>query len=85
MRRTAAAAGIDLGAAVTPASASAAYTYRIAPMDVNTAQATVTAAGRLTATRAGQVRVTVTVTDGAWTGTRSALIDVRLANAAALA
>jgi beta-glucosidase-like glycosyl hydrolase/uncharacterized protein YjdB len=72
-----ASAGIAMGAAVVPASSTATYTYRIAPMDINTAEATVTAAGQLTATKAGKVNVTVTATDGAWISSRSALIEVR--------
>ncbi|MDR1151290.1 MAG: glycoside hydrolase family 3 C-terminal domain-containing protein, partial [Bifidobacteriaceae bacterium] len=69
--------GIALGATTVPASSTVAYSYRIAPMDVNTADATVTANGTLTASSAGQVKVTVTAADGTWLDSRSALIEIR--------
>jgi len=61
----AAAAGVQLSAKLVPGKLGTTYSYRIAPMDTNTAGASVTAAGLLTAKKAGFVRVTVTATDSA--------------------
>jgi beta-glucosidase len=72
----AAASGIQLSATLVPAAADTAYSYRIAPMDTNTAGATVTAAGVLTASKAGHVRVTVTATSGGVSTSESALVTV---------
>lgn len=69
--------GVRLAARLVPAAPDAAYSYRIAPMDTNTAGATVTAAGVLTATRPGHVRVTVTATAGGVSTSESALVTVR--------
>ncbi|MDR1790177.1 MAG: glycoside hydrolase family 3 C-terminal domain-containing protein [Propionibacteriaceae bacterium] len=59
--------GYQLLADLVPAAWGAEYTYSIAPMDTNTAGASVTSAGVLTAAKAGQVRVTVvSVRDGVY-------------------
>jgi beta-glucosidase len=72
-----AAAGTQLSAKLVPATVGAGYSYRIAPMDTNTAGASVSATGVLTAKRAGFVRVTATATDSANVKTsESALIKV---------
>ncbi|MDR1151001.1 MAG: glycoside hydrolase family 3 C-terminal domain-containing protein, partial [Bifidobacteriaceae bacterium] len=75
--RAQAANGVRLSAALVPASASATYEYRIAPMDTNTAGATLTPEGVLTASEPGQVRVTVVASEGATQiDTRSALVTI---------
>jgi beta-glucosidase len=51
--------GVALKAALTPAAGGVTYTYRLALNEDNTAGATVTADGRITATQRGVVRVTV--------------------------
>ncbi len=71
-----AAAGAQLSARLVPESPTATYAFQIAPMDTNTAGASVTPAGVLTASKVGQVRVTVTATDGAVATSESALIRV---------
>ncbi|MDR1151909.1 MAG: glycoside hydrolase family 3 C-terminal domain-containing protein [Bifidobacteriaceae bacterium] len=73
-------AGIHLTAGVVPAG-DAQYTYRIAPMDLNEAGATITPEGAFTASTTGRVRVTVTaaVDTGGETDTlisRSAIVHV---------
>ncbi|MDR1152606.1 MAG: glycoside hydrolase family 3 C-terminal domain-containing protein, partial [Bifidobacteriaceae bacterium] len=55
---------------------STAFSYLIAPMDKNTAGASVTPSGLLTATRTGEVRVTTYVSDGAQNYSRSAIVRV---------
>jgi beta-glucosidase len=74
-----AAAGVQLSATLAPATADATYSYRIAPMDTNTAGAAVTSTGVLTAAQAGHVRVTVTATSGGVSTSESALITVAAA------
>ena len=71
--------GVRLSARLVPAAPGASYSYRIAPMDTNTAGATVTAAGVLTASRPGHVRVTVTATTGDVGTSESALVTVTTA------
>jgi hypothetical protein len=69
--------GVQLGAALVPANAAATYQYLIAPMDTNTAQATLTPEGVLTANQPGQVRVTVIALQGTTQiDTRSALVTI---------
>jgi len=68
--------GVRLDARLVPPTPGTTYRYRIAPMDTNTAGATVTADGVLTATRAGHVRVTVTATAGGVSTSESALVRV---------
>jgi beta-glucosidase len=72
----AAAAGVQLSATLVPAAGGTTYSYRIAPMDTNTAGAAVTATGVLTASKAGHVRVTVTATAGGVSTSESALVTV---------
>ncbi|WP_444664261.1 hypothetical protein ACT17Q_01525 [Cellulomonas sp. CW35] len=67
---------VRLSARLVPALPGTTYGYRIAPMDTNTAGATVTAAGVLTATRPGHVRVTATATAGGVSISESALVTV---------
>jgi beta-glucosidase len=67
--------GLQLATWVAGAE-SAAFSYRIAPMDKNTAGASVTSSGLLTATRTGEVRVTTYVSDGAQNYSRSAIVRV---------
>lgn len=68
--------GVRLSARLVPAAVGTTYTFRIAPMDTNTAGASVTTAGVLTATRAGHVRVTVTATVGGVSTSESALVTL---------
>jgi len=72
----AAATGVMLSASLVPAALGTTYSYRIAPMDTNTAGAAVTATGVLTASKAGHVRVTVTATAGGVSTSESALVTV---------
>ncbi|WP_456819615.1 beta-glucosidase [Cellulomonas sp. URHB0016] len=72
----AATTGVQLSATRVPAAVDTTYSYRIAPMDTNTAGAAVTATGVLTASRAGHVRVTVTATSGGVSTSESALVTV---------
>jgi uncharacterized protein YjdB len=58
---------------------TATFAYRIAPMDVNTAGATVTADGEFTATDDGVARVTVVATSGDATYSRTATVRVQSA------
>lgn len=69
-------AGTQLSARLVPESPSATYSYLIAPMDTNTAGASVTPEGLLTATAVGQVRVTVAATDAGVVTSESALIRI---------
>jgi beta-glucosidase len=69
-------AGVQLSADLVPAAASVTYGYQIAPMDTNTAGASVTADGVLTATKAGRVRVTVTADSSGVKTSESALITI---------
>jgi beta-glucosidase len=61
---------------VFPADSATTYSYQIAPMDTNTAQANVTAAGVLTAARTGHVRVTVTASRAGVQTSESALVTI---------
>jgi beta-glucosidase-like glycosyl hydrolase/regulation of enolase protein 1 (concanavalin A-like superfamily)/uncharacterized protein YjdB len=71
-------AGVDLAAAVTvyPPTAVPDVSYGLIPMDVNTAGASVTSDGVLTANQIGKVRVRVTATAGLNTLSKTALITV---------
>ncbi|MDM7853679.1 glycoside hydrolase family 3 C-terminal domain-containing protein [Cellulomonas alba] len=71
-----AAAGVQLSARLVPAASGTTYSYRIAPMDTNSAGAAVTTTGVLTATEPGHVRVTVTATSGGVSTSESALVTV---------
>lgn len=71
-----ASSGTKLSARVFPANPTATYSYQIAPMDTNTAGASVTSAGVLTADRTGHVRVTVTATRAGVQTSESALIRI---------
>ncbi len=68
--------GFQLSASVVPAAPGTTYSYQIAPMDTNTAGATVTPAGVLTVNRVGHVRVTVTATVSGVKTSESALIVI---------
>jgi len=68
--------GRKLSANLVPATPGATLTYQIAPMDTNTAGAKVTAAGILTASKAGRVRVTATADVAGVKTSESALITV---------
>jgi beta-glucosidase len=68
--------GTKLSASVFPANPTTTYSYQIAPMDTNTAGATVTSAGVLTAARTGHVRVTVTATSAGVQTSESALVTI---------
>jgi len=68
--------GVQLSASVFPANPTATYSYQIAPMDTNTAGASVTATGVLTAARTGHVRVTVTATSAGVQTSESALVRI---------
>ncbi len=72
----AASSGVQLSAGLVPAAPGATYSYQIAPMDTNTAGASVTPAGVLTVSKVGHVRVTVTATAGGVKTSESALIRV---------
>ncbi|MDR1152816.1 MAG: FIVAR domain-containing protein, partial [Bifidobacteriaceae bacterium] len=74
-----AADGVLLNASVVPATSAATYQFTIAPMDENTAQASITPAGTLTATAAGRVKVHVIATVGGTNYVRSAIITVQTA------
>jgi hypothetical protein len=74
-----AADGVLLNASVVPATSAAAYRFTIAPMDENTAQASITTAGVLTATAAGRVKVHVIATVGGTNYVRSAIVTVQTA------
>jgi beta-glucosidase len=71
-----ASSGIQLSASLFPAASDATYTYQIAPMDTNTADASVTSAGILTASKIGHVRVTVTADVSGVKTSESALISL---------
>ncbi|WP_431908398.1 glycoside hydrolase family 3 C-terminal domain-containing protein [Micromonospora carbonacea] len=71
-----ASSGTQLSARVFPADPTATYSYQIAPMDTNTAGASVTLAGVLTAARTGHVRVTVTATGAGVQTSESALMTI---------
>ena len=71
-----ASSGAQLSASLFPAASEATYSYQIAPMDTNTAGASVTSAGVLTAGKPGHVRVTVTATASLVKTSESALITV---------
>ncbi|MDR0944575.1 MAG: glycoside hydrolase family 3 C-terminal domain-containing protein [Bifidobacteriaceae bacterium] len=74
---TATGAGEQLSASTVPASTAAMkYTYQIAPMDTNTAGATVTPSGLFKAQKAGWARVTVTADDGTNQNSQSAIVRV---------
>jgi beta-glucosidase len=68
--------GTQLSASVSPADPKARFSYQIAPMDTNTAGASVTSAGVLTAARTGHVRVTVTATSAGVQTSESALVKI---------
>lgn len=69
-------AGIQLRASVVPADDAATYTFATALNEENSANATVTPAGVLTATNAGTVRVTVVADVGDERSTRTATVTV---------
>ena len=69
-----ASSGIQLSASLVPAAPGTTYSYQIAPMDTNTAGASVTQAGVLTMSTVGHVRVTVTATASGVKTSESALI-----------
>lgn len=69
-------AGVPLQASVVPADDSAMYTFAVALNEENSAAATVTPAGMLTATKAGTVRVTVVGDVGGEKVTRTATITI---------
>jgi beta-glucosidase len=71
-----ASSGTQLSASLFPAASVATYSYQIAPMDTNTAEASVTSAGVLTASKIGHVRVTVTATASGVKTSESALIRI---------
>ena len=71
-----ASSGVQLSASLVPAAPGATYSYQIAPMDTNTAGASVTPAGVLTVSKVGHVRVTVTATAAGVKTSESALIRV---------
>jgi beta-glucosidase len=71
-----ASSGIQLSASLVPAAPEATYSYQIAPMDTNTAGASVTSAGVLTASKIGHVRVTVTADASGVKTSESALIGL---------
>jgi beta-glucosidase len=68
--------GTQLSASVFPADPTATYSYQIAPMDTNTAGASVTSAGVLTVASTGRVRVTVTATSAGVQTSESSLVTV---------
>ena len=68
--------GKQLTANLVPADDAATFSYRIAPMDTNTAGAQVTADGVLTASKTGWVRVTVTADVAGVKTSESALVTV---------
>jgi beta-glucosidase len=68
--------GMQLSASLVPAAPGATYSYQIAPMDTNTAGASVTSAGVLTVRKPGHVRVTVTANASGVTTSESALVTV---------
>ena len=68
--------GTQLSASLFPDASLATYSYQIAPMDTNTAEASVTPEGLLTASKIGHVRVTVTATDSGVKTSESALIRI---------
>ncbi|HZC70133.1 MAG TPA: glycoside hydrolase family 3 N-terminal domain-containing protein [Jatrophihabitans sp.] len=69
-------AGVQLQASVVPAAQDATYTFATALNEDNTADATVTPAGVLTATKPGIVRVTVVADVGGEKSTRTATITI---------
>jgi beta-glucosidase len=71
-----ASSGFQLSASLVPAASEATYSYQIAPMDTNTADASVTPDGVLTASKIGHVRVTVTATASGVMTSESAQITV---------
>jgi beta-glucosidase len=71
-----ASSGAKLSASVFPANPTTTYSYQIAPMDTNTAGASVTSVGVLTAARTGHVRVTVTATSAGVQTSESALVTI---------
>jgi uncharacterized protein YjdB len=75
---SAAMAGVDLIATVeaTPVGVNPTVSYSLIPMAINTADATVTPAGKLTATQTGKVRVRATATAGLDTMSKTALVEV---------
>jgi len=68
-------AGVQLAASV-PGAATASISYTIAPMDTNTAAATVTPAGVLTAARLGVARVTALANVGGVNYSHTATITI---------
>ncbi len=68
--------GVQLSASLVGAPAETTYSYQIAPMDTNTAGASVTSDGFLTANNVGHARVTVTATAGTVETSESALIRI---------
>jgi beta-glucosidase len=70
-------AGLSLKAALTPAAEGVTYTYRLALNEDNTAGATVTPDGRLTATQRGVVRVTVVADLAGTKYSRTATVTVK--------
>jgi hypothetical protein len=77
--------GYQLAASVTPAEAADSFTYRVALGEENSAGATVSASGLLTATRPGLVRYTVIAKSGSTVvGVRSASVFVGEAAAASV-
>jgi beta-glucosidase-like glycosyl hydrolase len=71
-----AAAGVRLTAALAPASATATYEYRLALGEDNTAEASITGDGLLTAARAGAARVTVVAVEGTQRTARTATVVI---------
>ncbi|MCZ2830922.1 glycoside hydrolase family 3 C-terminal domain-containing protein [Modestobacter sp. VKM Ac-2986] len=69
--------GVALTAGLTPAAEGVTYTYRLALNEDNTAGATVTPDGRLTATQRGVVRVTVVADLAGAKYSRTATVTVK--------
>ncbi|MDR1293431.1 MAG: glycoside hydrolase family 3 C-terminal domain-containing protein, partial [Bifidobacteriaceae bacterium] len=76
--------GAALGAHLAPATWGSDIAYSIAPMDTNTAGATVSTAGRLTAAKTGVVRVTAVASRDGKVYSSSATVSVVAASTAAL-
>ncbi|MDR0432106.1 MAG: glycoside hydrolase family 3 C-terminal domain-containing protein, partial [Bifidobacteriaceae bacterium] len=71
--------GVMLNALALPQDPAATYRFVISPMDENTARATVTTGGELTAASAGRVKVHVVSGVGGTNYVRSAMITVQTA------
>jgi beta-glucosidase len=69
--------GVSLSASLAPAAPGVTYTYRVALNEDNAAGATVSADGRLTATKRGLVRVTVVADLAGVKYSRTASVTVR--------